>query len=99
MSSKRPNNLCQDVVKVTNKYFGPAADRFVTRQIDNHLNKKPEELAIEDLESLIDWIKLAMALLTEDTYMLNQYINELTELTLSSHYNNKSKVLVKAKHI
>ncbi len=73
-------NLFEQVVQVTYVYLGPAADRFVTRQITNHLSKQPEQLAPRDLPELIDWIKLAMGFLTEDQTMVDAYIARLQAL-------------------
>jgi hypothetical protein len=74
-------SLYEQVVHVTYVYLGPAADRFVARQISNHLRKKPEQLKKGDLPELIDWIKLAMGFLTEDQEMVDDYVNRLQELT------------------
>lgn len=70
----------EQVVRVTYIYLGPAADRFVARQIVNHLGKKPEELTGRDLPELIDWIRLAMGFLTQDTQMIEDYIKRLQSL-------------------
>jgi hypothetical protein len=78
------DTLYKEVVKVTHKYFGPAADRFVTRQIRNHLSKNPEQLRKQDLARLIDWIRLAMALLNEDEKLVNMYAADLKALTRSN---------------
>lgn len=69
------------VVDITYDYLGPAADRFVTRQIRNHLGKNPEELKKQDLKDLISWIKLAMSLLTDDDKLVHKYISDLKRLT------------------
>jgi hypothetical protein len=79
-ASKIQGTLYQKVVDVTREYVGPAADRFVERQVRNHLNKEPERLRKQDLVSLIDWISLAMALLTEDEKLLSKYISDLKHL-------------------
>jgi hypothetical protein len=73
-----PNaTLYQQLVKITHVYLGPAADRFVNRQLENHLHKSPEELTPDDLLSLIDWIRVGVSLLTEDTDLIEEYIGEL----------------------
>jgi hypothetical protein len=69
-------------------YLGPAADRFVARQIANHLHKEPHQLKKQDLSELIDWIKLAMGFLTEDQTMVDEYMARLQALAAS---NNKRK--------
>jgi hypothetical protein len=73
--------LYQQVIGVTENYFGPAADRFVDRQIHNHLKINPEQLREQDLLRLIKWITLAMALLVEDESLIKKYAAELKALT------------------
>lgn len=71
--------LYEQVVDVTVQYLGPAAERFVARQIQMHLDKDPEDLAEKDLVKLVDWIRLAIALLSED----NQLVDEFSESLLA----------------
>jgi hypothetical protein len=73
--------LYSRVVRVTHIYLGPAADRFIVRQVQNHLHKQPEELSSSDLLKLIDWIKIAVSLLTEDSAIVEEYITQLEKLT------------------
>lgn len=72
--------MYERVVITTHEYLGPAADRFVTRQIRNHLHKDPEELKKRDLKKLIDWIGLAMTLLCEDAELVQRYLASLKRL-------------------
>ena len=74
MSSLR---LIDQVLEVSQDYLGPAADRFVDRQIATHLKKSPDNITRQDIYKLIDWIKLSFALLTNDTKMVDQYIKRL----------------------
>ncbi len=69
------------VTHITQSYLGPAADRFVARQIRNHLRKDPERLAKKDLNDLIDWIRVAMGYITEDNEIVSEYIDRLKALT------------------
>jgi len=82
MVSKQATTLYSDVVDITYDYLGPAADRFVTRQIRNHLDKKPEQLKKNDLKELINWIKIAVSLLTDDDKIVKRYISDLKRLTI-----------------
>jgi hypothetical protein len=76
------NSLVYDqVVRITHVYLGPAADRFIIRQVENHLHKSPAELSQDDLVELIDWIKAVVSLLTEDNELIEEYANELQKLT------------------
>lgn len=74
-------SLYDDVVTITYDYLGPAADRFVVRQIRNHLRKAPDQLERKDLKKLIDWIQLAMRLITEDREVVDRYVTDLQTLT------------------
>jgi uncharacterized protein YegL len=74
------NNLYEEVVNVTYEYLGPAADRFVARQIRNHLQKDPDQLKQKDLRKLIEWIQLAMHLVSSDAIVIDRYIAELQTL-------------------
>lgn len=81
-----PNALLYDrVVNITRVYLGPAADRFIARQIQNHLHKDPQALSSEDLGVLIDWIRAAVSLLTEDNEIIEEYTTQLQELAAPPH--------------
>lgn len=85
------NSLYDDVVSITYNYLGPAADRFVIRQIRNHLQKDPNELQPNDLRKLIDWIRLAMRLISNDTKVINQYVADLNALVSSKKPDTHDK--------
>ena len=72
--------LYTQVVRVTHVYLGPAADRFIARQVQNHLHKEPADLSETDLLKLIDWVRVAVSLITEDTAIVEEYIDRLEKL-------------------
>jgi hypothetical protein len=76
-------SLYDRVVQVTHVYLGPAADRFIARQVQSHLHKEPEKLSNRDLLKLIDWIRVAVSLLTEDSATIEEYTQQLELLTKS----------------
>lgn len=76
----RNTALYDEVVRITHVYLGPAADRFIARQVENHLHKSAEQLSPEDLSGLIDWIRVVVSLLTEDNEIVEEYIAELHKL-------------------
>lgn len=78
--SQRP--VYDQVVQVTHVYLGPAADRFIARQVENHLHKSPAELTQDDLLGLIDWIQVVVSLLTDDTGVIEEYTAELRKLAV-----------------
>ncbi len=73
--------LYTQVVRITHVYLGPAADRFIARQVQNHLHKEPDELSQADLLQLIDWVRVAVSLITEDSSIVEEYIERLRRLT------------------
>lgn len=74
-------SLYQQVVQITHVYLGPAAERFIARQIEYHFHKSPEELSRQDLVELIDWIRVVVSLLTDNNDLIEEYIAELQKLT------------------
>jgi len=69
------------VVDITSHYLGPAADRFIARQVQNHLHKEPADLSESDLLKLIDWVRVAVSFITEDPVVVEEYITRLQKLT------------------
>lgn len=74
-------SVYQSVVRITHVYLGPAADRFIARQVQNHLHKQPEQLSASDLGKLIDWIRVAVSLITEDSEIVEEYTAQLEHLS------------------
>jgi hypothetical protein len=77
----KDENLYRALVKITHEYLGPAAERFIERQIRNHLHKEPEQLTKKDLSSLVDWVRAAVSLLTDDADVIEEYIRQVKSLT------------------
>jgi hypothetical protein len=77
----RDHTLYHELIDVTSDYLGPAAQRFIDRQIVNHLEKPPEKLTSKDLERLNAWITSVVALLTQDENIINEYSGRLANLT------------------
>ena len=90
MSSKATDSVYDQVVRITLSYLGPAANRFIARQVKNHLHKAPEKLSPADLLKLTDWIRVAVSLLTEDSAVIEEYIAELQKLA-NSYTKTKTK--------
>jgi pyridoxine 5'-phosphate synthase PdxJ len=56
----------KEIVSITRDYLGPAAERFVDRQIRLHLEKDAKRLTPTDVIKLSHWTKTALNLLTHD---------------------------------
>lgn len=77
MVGQEQATLHRDVTRISEDYFGPVASRFINRIIANHLNIKPEKITAQDLPKLITWIQLSMAMVTDDTDIISEYIDRL----------------------
>ena len=76
--------LYPQVVEIASDYLGPTSERFIDRQIVNHLGKDPKELDYKDLAELIDWIKVVVALLTDDKHLVQEFTDRLKLLAKQS---------------
>lgn len=85
------DTVYERVVRVTHVYLGPAADRFIARQVQNHLHKQPEDLSAKDLSKLIDWIRVTVSLLTEDSEIIEEYIAQLVNLSNKAETSSPSR--------
>jgi hypothetical protein len=80
MSEATDLELFQRVTVITEEYLGPAAERFVARQISFHLSKTPAELTAKDLPTFIEWARITLSLLTEDRDVIDEFTTKLTDL-------------------
>jgi hypothetical protein len=60
------------VVRVTEEFLGPAAERFVNRQIEFRLGKTPETINRDDIPKLKEAIVIALGLLVKDQEIVDQ---------------------------
>jgi hypothetical protein len=72
--------LYEQIVHITEEYLGPAAKRFINRQIEFHLEKKPAEVTTQDVPKLAEWGKVSLGLLTEDKAMVDAFEHKIMEL-------------------
>ncbi len=73
--------MYNEAIKIASDYLGPAAKRFVDRQITAHLQKpNPEDLNAEDMPKFIEWIRISLSLLTEDQKVIEDCIARLKSL-------------------
>lgn len=56
----------RQVVSVTEEFLGPAAERFVNRQIEFHLGKTPETIGRDDIPKLKETLSATLGLLVKD---------------------------------
>jgi len=59
------NQLYQQVINLSKDYLGPAAQRFIDRQVTQHLKKELGSLTPSDLGDLAKWINVSAGLLID----------------------------------
>lgn len=74
------DTLYNKAVEVSEEYLGPAGERFIRRQINTHLGIEPESLKKSHMPKLTKWTELAFALLTDDSYQVKAYTDNLLSL-------------------
>jgi dolichyl-phosphate-mannose--protein O-mannosyl transferase len=77
---EKKQNIHSNLVEITSHYLGPAAERFIDRQIQNHLNKQPENITKKDVSLLVDWIRSSVSMLTDNEDLVEEYIEQLQKL-------------------
>ncbi|MBW3569157.1 hypothetical protein KY385_03460 [Candidatus Parcubacteria bacterium] len=76
--------IYDQLIDITEDYLGPAAERFIDRQIESHLDKHPGKLTREDLKKLTEWIRLSVAILTDDEKIIDGLTLKLRELSVNN---------------
>jgi len=77
------DTLYSKAVMVTEEYLGPAGERFIRRHITTHLKIEPEALDKNSLRSLINWLSITFALLTNDAKNVASFTRDLKLLTVN----------------
>ena len=58
--------LYNDVINLARPYLGPAAEKFVSRQVSAHLNVKSDQIARQHMEELSKWCLISGKLVMDD---------------------------------
>ena len=72
--------LYNNIVLIAQDYLGPAGQRFIDRQIAFHLQKNPQEITKKDLPDLVEWVKITLASLTDDTNAVRKCSDRISDL-------------------
>lgn len=73
--------IFDQLVQATSELLGPASERFIERQVDNHLNIDPKKITPEDVAALSEWIRISISMLTDDKKLLRTYNRQLENLS------------------
>ncbi len=74
-------SLYEEVVDIVTDYLGPAAERYIKRQVDFHMEKSAEELTKEDVGQMAEWVRSSLGLLTQDKKMVDECADRLVALS------------------
>ena len=80
MKTRTSPTVYDQVIEVVSEYLGPASERFVTRLAKVHCDKKPKDLTVEDIPKLHEWSKLTVALVTEDSLLVDDFSRDLLSI-------------------
>lgn len=72
--------LYKNILGIAEDYLGPAAQRFIDRQIAFHLHKNPQEITKADVANLAEWVSVSLASLTEDTDAVKNCSDRISDL-------------------
>ena len=70
----------EEIINITKDYLGPAASRFVNRQIQTYLNKSPDELQKSDIPMLAIRIRSGLVVLTKDQGTVAEAYKRITSI-------------------
>lgn len=73
------------IIEITSDYLGPAAKRFVDRQIYN-LHKSPDSLNTNDISMLALRIRSGLVVLTKDTHMVEEAFKRINSVGVTASY-------------
>ncbi len=59
-------SLYDDVIALSKPYLGPAAQKFIDRQIKGHLDVEKASLSAANLDELAKWVYTSGKLLMDD---------------------------------
>ncbi len=83
--------IYNSIVETSTEYLGPAAERFIRRQITTHLGKKPEDITAKDIHELTNWVRLTFSLLTENQELIDAYASDLLGIANVRRTRTESK--------
>jgi hypothetical protein len=66
------------ILAITAEYLGPAAGRFVNRQINSYFHKPPAELQKGDIPMLAIRIRSGLSVLTKDNKVVEEAFQRIS---------------------
>lgn len=75
-----PTNYYQSIIDILREPLGPAAERFLNRQMEFHLGKKTSHLTATNVKKITPSISTALSLLTSDKKSIVQTEKKILSL-------------------
>lgn len=85
----KTKSLHTQLVEISEEFLGPAGERFINRQIETHLDIKPEKIRNNQIQQLVGWTSVAFALLTNNRQERQEFKASLQKLASSGSTKNK----------
>jgi hypothetical protein len=74
------NLLYQSVLQIATGYLGPASERFIRRQVNQHLYKDPEALSRKDIPELANRVHISIGPSVADPKVADEFRLKLLAL-------------------
>lgn len=70
----------QQIIDVTEDYFGLAARRLIDHVLSGHLHKQPKDITDGDIETIALWARLAAGHITDNRDEIEKFSERLVQL-------------------
>jgi hypothetical protein len=79
-SEQYKSQYYKKILDIVQDYLGPAAERFIVRQISTHLEKDPERLEKSDIPMLAIRIRSGLHVLTHDQIVVEEAFRRISSI-------------------
>ncbi len=76
------DNYYEKIVNIVQDYLGPAASRFVDKQLDFHLNRKDKNIRQSEVIRVGEWMRVGLALITQDKKIVEECFSRIEKLVI-----------------
>ena len=70
-------NFYDKTVFIVQDYLGPAAVRFVDKQISFHLNREDKRIEKDEVMRVNEWMRVGLGLITQDKNLVNECFSRI----------------------
>ena len=73
-------NYYDKVIAVVKDYLGPAAERFISRQLEFHLDRQEKNISADEIPKVVEWVRVGLGLITRDKKSVEECAGRLVAL-------------------